>query len=192
MKQLSDADLVQLMADAFSSSKSPVEKLADGFFIEYMERSADELEQRKAEQKKWNSITVRNLLVLPLAEQADFADYVVRKMCEQAPNILDEFADGCFNSINNQKPFTNTSQVGNTALLLSKLPDGPTKSKGVQIYLNKTAASLGASGLSALTYGVQGCLMMATAYFFFDLPLALLLVAVGWTVLLASAVWAPN
>lgn len=97
------------------------QELANAYFAEYQHQSIEDYE---SDLKRWESVknTIRSM---PLAEKAEYADYVTKKMCQNHREIALEYTyDEVVPGLQIMNSATmNTCAIGNTAAHLMLLPE---------------------------------------------------------------------
>ena len=104
------------------------------FFREYQENCAINPDAMRAELRRWEAIEP-TILNLPLEQQAEYADYVTRKMCELDEEIVVAMARSIFHSLVEQNEFTACS-VGNVAYIIIMMERFPAHQILIQDLVN--------------------------------------------------------
>lgn len=97
------------------------QELANNYYAEYRQQSIEDYE---SDLKRWESVagTIRSM---PLAEKAEYANYVTKKMCSEHPDITREYTyDEVIPGLQIMNSATmNTCAIGNIAAHLMLLPE---------------------------------------------------------------------
>ena len=103
-------------------------RLANHYFKEYHEIISTDISRALADRLRWSAaeLFIRDL---PIDEQAEYADYVLQKMCaNHSKEILVELAESQLgNGFEIPSRNLNCAAIGNVALLIKSLPSGEFK-----------------------------------------------------------------
>ncbi len=108
-------------------------QMADAFFKEYHMLCMNPAFSF-AEHIRFQSQDFSKIIQLPIEEQAKYADYVTKKMCEQSKEIICEFLTVSPLEEIETDEIDNPTSLGNFALLLISLPDGEEKTKSIELF----------------------------------------------------------
>ena len=105
-----------------------VQDKADEYFREYQKMCISNPQMMMNDLKRWES--VKNIYDLPIEKQAEYADYVTKKLVqlpskELQPWIVEILKDCVSSSLKGG----GSCAVGNTALLIINMEEGPEKEK---------------------------------------------------------------
>lgn len=121
--------------------KTPAQEAQNELFREYQREST--VETMRAELQKWDSAD-GVILQMPLEEQAEYADYVTRKMCDPTGpyhHVWDEYVSETLAGLEGVAPHSlhQTTAIGNLALVIKSMPDGAEKEAAKQTLLTRLA-----------------------------------------------------
>lgn len=109
--------------------------LANHFFREYQEMSTPE--KLEADMKKWQAGDFV-VWTLPLAQQAEYADYVTTRMCQQDVDTVVAFARLFLAKMSGNEYLGNNScNIGNVARMIITLPEGSDEKRALADFLDR-------------------------------------------------------
>lgn len=107
------------------NKKAEIQELQKKFFREYRDQCLSNPENIERDLNRWESVK-DTILTMSLNEQSEYADYIVKKMCQQPEDLFNIYAKETFEEIKKIENLEEISShvIGNMALIVKTLPEG--------------------------------------------------------------------
>lgn len=110
------------------------QELSNKYFMEFKLSRLANVSLALEDHRRWTSMSVADLLGCTLEKQAEFADYVAKKMVQHKQPIIREFAMTAVHGAEKCDRFRTQSSVGNFALVMLSLDECREKRELARVY----------------------------------------------------------
>ena len=120
-----------------TDEKSEVQLAQNSLFREYQTNST--MNSMQEELNRWESAD-GIIATLPLEKQAEYADYVTRKMCDPQgdyKHLWNDYLKECLTQLNLIEHLDNSCAIANLALVISHMSEGSEKESAKSLLSSK-------------------------------------------------------